>query len=418
MASDRADTLPGAAARAGGGAAPPGTLRAPRGGLFFLGILLVAANMRAAITAVGPVLGDIRADLHLTGATASVLISVPVVAFALFSPVVPVLAARIGMERSLGAALAVLCGAVVLRSLPPVAALWAGTALLGMAIAVINVVLPSLVKRDRPDHVGRFTGIYSSVQGGAAALASGFAVPLAATSQHGWRLSLGIWAGLALIGLAVFLPQLAWHSRPPQELAAVLPGHGSRHRTPWGSALGWQVTLFMGAQASVFYILITWWPSIEQASGVSATASGWHQSVFQVVSLLANLLTAAVLHRRPDQRLVALTGTACVAAGIAGQLADPGLSLLWLVLAGAGSGSTLVIALSLFGLRASGHHQAAALSGMAQSVGYAMAALGPVLIGLCHDRTGAWTWPLVIVLGLLCVQGGVGFQAARDRVIG
>ena len=385
---------------------------APRSGLLLAGILLIAVNLRAAITSVGPVIEDIRSDLDIGGATASVLVSLPLVAFAVVSPLAPALARRIGIERALGAALAVLAVATVLRSLPSTWALWTGTAGLGIAIAVINVLLPSLVKREYPDRIGQVTGLYSSVQGAAAALASGFAVPLAGTSQHGWRLARGVWAGLALVALAVFLPQLGRRTVPPAATSAAV-----RHRSPWGSVLGWQVTLFMGTQSTVYYTLITWWPSVEQAHGTSAAASGWHLFALQVAGLLANLATARLIPRRADQRLLIGGAAVLVAAGIAGQLAFPAASLLWIVLAGAGGGANIVLALSLFGLRTHDHQQAAALSGMAQSVGYALAAAGPVLLGALHDATGSWTAPLWVLLAVLVVQAAAGVPAGRARLL-
>jgi MFS transporter, CP family, cyanate transporter len=390
-------------------------LTTARTGLLLAGILLIAANLRAAITSVGPVVEDIRTDLDIGGATASVLISLPLVAFAVVSPVAPALARRIGTERALGAALAVLAVATVVRSLPSIPALWVGTAFLGIAIAVINVLLPSLVKREYPDRIGQVTGLYSSVQGAAAALASGFAVPLAGTTQHGWRLALGIWAGLGLIALAVFLPQLRRRTVPAE--AASSAGTRVRYRSPWRSALGWQVTVFMGMQSTIYYTLITWWPSVERAHGVSAAAAGWHLFAMQVAGLLSNLATARLIPRRPDQRLLLLGATGLFATAIAGQLALPGASLLWIVVAGAGGGACIVLALSLFGLRTRDHHQAAALSGMAQSVGYALAAAGPILLGALHDATGSWTAPLVVLLGVLVVQAVAGVQAGRARLL-
>lgn len=397
-----------------GTATTPSGVRTSQSGLLLAGILLIAANLRAAITSVGPVVEDIRGDLDIGGATASVLISLPLVAFAVISPLAPALARRIGVERALGAALVLLATATVVRSLPSAVALWTGTAFLGIAVAVINVVLPSLVKREYPGRIGQVTGLYSSVQGAAAALASGLAVPLAGTTQHGWRLALGIWAGLGLVALAVFLPQLRRRSIPP---APGSPLAGGAHRSPWTSALGWQVTVFMGSQSTIYFTLITWWPSVERAHGVSAAAAGWHLFAMQVAGLLANLATARLIPRRPDQRLLILGATALFVIAIVGQLTLPEASLLWIVIAGAAGGACIVLALSLFGLRTHDHHQAAALSGMAQSVGYAMAAGGPVLLGALHDSTGSWTAPLLVLLAVLVVQAATGLPAGRARLL-
>ena len=387
-------------------------VRHARYGLLFVGVLLIAANLRAAITSVGPVLTDLRADLGLSGTVASILTSTPVFAFAALSPVAPAVAARMGIERALGLSLVVLAVGVVIRSVPGSALLWTGTVLLGAAIALINVLLPSLVKRDYPDAVGKTTGLYSSVQSGTAAVASGLAVPIAGVAQQGWRLSLGIWAGLAVIAFAVFLPQLRNRTLP-----AVTPAASGR--TPWRSLLGWEVTLFMGFQSTVYYTMVTWWPSIEQDHGVSATAAGWHLFTLQMMSIVGNLGTAAMLHRRtrPGERAIAVTITALLLVAVGGELLTPGLSLLWAAVSGVGVGCCIVYALSLFGLRTRNSTQAAALSGMAQSVGYLLAALGPVLFSLLHDATGGWAWPLTILLGLVVGQLGLATRVSKDRYL-
>src|SRR5699024_5749143 len=199
----RTDTATRAGARPGDRTA--GGLRA---GLVLVGLLLVAANLRAGITSVGPVLDTVRDDLEMSAMTASVLISLPLVAFAVVSPLAPPLARRIGIERSLGLALAVLALSIVARSWPLDGASWVGTAGLGCAIAVLNVTIPALVKRAFPTRIGPVTGLYSAVQSGVAGIAAGLAVPIAGLGEHGWRLSLGLWAGLAVIAFAVFAPQL------------------------------------------------------------------------------------------------------------------------------------------------------------------------------------------------------------------
>ena len=388
-----------------------------------LGILLVAANLRPSITAVGPVLDEIRSSLHLSGAAASVLISIPLLAFAVLSPVAPWVSRRLGLEGALGASLAVLAAAIVIRSLPWAPALWIGTALLGAAIAVMNVVLPSLVKRDYPDRVGQVTGVYAAVLSAVAAIAAGVAVPISGLAHEGWRWSLGIWAGLALIGLAVLGPRLR---RPATEPEAAAPAHpdgaadptARPYRSPWASALGWQVTLFMGAQSTVYFILITWLPSIEQSTGVSAATAGFHQLLLNTAGIVGSLLTAAVIHRARDQRAIAVVIAVLVAAGLAAEFALPALSTLWVCVIGLGTGGTISLALSLFALRSGHHRQAAELSGMAQSVGYLMAAAGPVLIGALHDATGTWSAALIVILALLVAQLVVSVLASRDRQIG
>jgi len=385
--------------------------------MLLLGILLVAANLRPSITAVGPVLDDIRTSLQLSSGVASVLVSIPLVAFAAFSPVAPWISRRLGLEGALGAAMGLLAVAIVTRSLPWTPALWTGTALLGAAIAVMNVVLPSLVKRDYPDRVGQLTGVYAAVLSAVAAIAAGISVPIAGLAHEGWRWSLGIWAVLALIGVAVLAPRLR---RPRVDLETVAPDvPETPGRSPWRSAIGWQVTLFMGVQSAVYFILITWLPSIEQSTGVPAETAGFHQLLLNTAGIVGSLLTATVIHRRADdQRLIAVVIATLIGLGLVGELAVPSLSAAWVCIIGLGTGGSIGLALSLFALRAATQRQATELSGMAQSIGYLMAAAGPIAIGVLHDATGSWNVALVVILVLVVAQLIVSVLAARDRQIG
>lgn len=407
-------------------------VRPLRPALVVAGLLLVAGNLRAGITTVGPVLAELQHDLGLSSLTASILISLPLLAFAFVSPVAPAFARRLGLERALGVALGGLAVGLVVRSLPGLPLLWIGTALLGIAIAILNVVLPALVKRDFPTRIGQVTGAYSAVQASFAALAAGAAVPVAALTAWGWRLPLGMWAGLALIALAVMLPQFRRRTVvPPAEddvslddlrhprtgATAAVPAVAAG-RSPWGSALGWQVTAFMGLQSVGFYVFITWLPSIEGSAGVDAAAAGVHQLLLNAFGIAGSLLASALIPRFRDQRLLAVAGPALFALAALGVLLAPQLGGVWGSMAGLAGGSSIVLALSFFGLRTGNHHQAAALSGMAQSVGYVLAAAGPIAAGALHDATGSWTPALAVLVGLLAVLAVFGYLAGRARVLG
>jgi len=404
----------------------PRAVRPLRPALVIAGLLLVAGNLRAGITTVGPVLAELQHDLGLSSLTASILISLPLLAFAFVSPVAPVLARRIGLERALGVALAGLAVGLVVRSLPGLPLLWIGTALLGVAIAILNVVLPALVKRDFPTRIGQVTGAYSAVQASFAAIAAGAAVPVAALTAWGWRLPLGMWAGLALIALAVMLPQLRRRTVvPPSEDDVTLPephqqassGRPAAGRSPWGTAIGWQVTAFMGLQSVGFYVFITWLPSMEGAAGVDAAAAGVHQLLLNAFGIGGSLLASTLIPRFRDQRLLAVAGPTLFALAALGVLLAPQLGGVWASVAGLAGGSSIVLALSFFGLRTRHHDQAAALSGMAQSVGYVLAAAGPIAAGALHDATGSWTPALAILVGLLSLLAVFGYLAGRARVI-
>jgi CP family cyanate transporter-like MFS transporter len=396
---------------------------AVRGGLILAGVLLLAMNLRASITAVGPVLGDIRAELGIGGAAASFLVGVPVIAFAAVSPMAPTIARRVGLEWALGGSLLVLAAATALRSVPIPGAIWVGTAVLGGAIAILNVLIPALVKREYPDRVGPMTGIYSAAQGTVAALAAGLAVPIAGLSDAGWRLSLGVWAGLALIGFAVFLPQIRRRHDSAARRAAAAADSGApvtpaRVGSMWTSPLAWSVTLFLGLQSTIYYTVITWWPTIEHDAGVDLATAGAHQFVFQAAGIAGSLTGAWLLHRLRSQSVLGASLAVIAVVGLVGQMVVPELALVWVVLLGSSGGASITMALSLFGLRTHNHHQAAALSGMAQSVGYLVAALGPILVGALHDATGSWTVALSFVAVCLVGMFFCGILAGRPRYVG
>lgn len=389
------------------------TMRTARWGAAFLGILLIAVNLRVAIVSVGPVLPGIGAEFGWSGSTAGLLTGLPLICFAVFSPVAPGLARRLGLGRALWVALLLLAAGILGRTFPLEAAVWAGTALIGTGIAFLNVLLPSLVTRDLPSRISQVTGIYTAVQGAVSAAGAAVVVPIAHATVYGWRLALGVWAGLALVALAVLLPRL--RSRDP--VAVGFTSRSGHFRSPWKSALGWQITLFMGLQSLGFFVMVAWLPGIEHEQGIPAATSGLHISVFLLVGVLASLAAGTLLHHTADQRPVALGSSILAFCSYAGLALAPQLALLWVVIGAVGSGSLIVVALSLFSLRTVHHEQAASLSGMAQSVGYAIAAAGPVAFGALRDVSGSWTLPLTVtaaLMGILCVMAVL---SGRNRLI-
>ncbi|HEJ7946530.1 TPA: MFS transporter [Serratia liquefaciens] len=383
--------------------------------LLVAGIMLVAANLRAALTSVGPLLEQIQQQLMLSATSAGLLNSLPLILFAVLSPVTPGLAKLIGIERTLGVALLLLVIGIVLRSMPQTGMLWLGSILIGAAIAFANVVLPTLVKRDFPSRAAAMIAAYAAVMSLVAATASGLAVPLAALNNLGWRFSLLCWSLPALLALIVWLPQL--RRSPALTASHALQTQPVSARSPWRSALGWQVALFMGLQSITFYTIIGWFSAFAASHGTSPQQAGFELFIYQVVAIAANFVMVFILPRARDQRAIALCSSLLIFIGVAGLLLLPGYSLVWLIFAGLGAGSSLVLALSFFGLRSSHHHQATQLSGMAQSVGYLLAALGPTLFGLLHDLTQGWRLPLIILLCLTLLQMLFGMLAGRNRVI-
>nr|WP_314071841.1 MFS transporter [uncultured Roseococcus sp.] len=379
-----------------------------RRALLIAGILLIAANLRAPITAIAPVLGMIGDAFGLGAVEAGVLTTLPLLVFAVVSPFSALLAREYGLERSLFAALLLIAGGIVLRSLGPVWSLFLGTAVIGVGIAIANVLLPSLLKRDFPDRIASLTGAYALAAGVVAALASTTAVPIANLPGSGWNWALGAMLVFPLAAIALWIPQLADHTPPARGTMA--PPHGGRI---WRSALAWQVTIFFGLNSLIYYVIIAWLPAMMMEAGYSAGAAGSLHGVSQLATAIPGLLFGPLVTRLKDQKAIALGVTATTAAALLGLLLLPGQAALWTVLFGCGSGASFILGLALISLRTSSAHQAAALSGMSQCVGYLVASSAPPLAGFLHERTGSWSTPLALCLALCGVMAFFGYRAGR-----
>lgn len=388
-----------------------GTARA----VLLVTILVVAANLRPTITAFGSVVGLVAADTGLGTAALGLLGAIPLLAFALVSPVVHVLTRAVGAERAVLVSTLVVVAATVLRSLPgPVANLWLGTVVMGAAIAVANVVIPQLVKRDFPGEVPLVTGLYTTVLGATAALASGLALPVAALG--GWRLGIGVWVVLSVVAALVW-PLRMRRSREPEPTSGSLPTGGGATPSVWRSAVAWQVSLIMATQGLTYFLLVTWLPTIEVSLGVDPVTAGWHSFLYQIVGIAAGLGVTPFMRGRRDHRAVGVVISVLLMGAVLGLVVAPGLLVVWLIVAGLSGGGSLVLALALVGERASNAATAGRLSGMAQCVGYLLAAAGPWGAGLLFAATGSWTYPLLAVIAVAGVQLVLSLTAGRDRLV-
>lgn len=379
------------------------------------GIVVAAVCMRTPLTAVGPVLERIGSDTGLSNTLLGLLSALPLLAFSAVSPLVHGPARRIGIERTVGWALTALAVGVAVRSVPGLPPLWAGTALAGAGIAVCNVLIPVVVRRDHPARVALMTGLYSAAMGSAAAVASGVSLPLAHLPGS-WRWSLGIWAIPAVVA-ATFWTRHRGAPVQPAQKPAVPAGtdSGGTGRGPvWRSAVAWQLTAVMGLQSTSFYVMVAWLPSIATSRGASGALGGWYLFAFQIVGILSGLVLPAVLHRAGTPATGVVVSAPMVLACL-GLIAAPAVLPLWVLLAGISSGSALVYALTRISLTARTSAEATRLSGMAQSIGYLLAAGGPIAAGWLRDHTGSWTPALIMVATIATLQATAAVVTVTRR---
>lgn len=381
--------------------------------LLALAIALTAANLRPALASVGPVLDDLRTDLGLTTTDAALLTTLPVLCLGLLAPLAPRLTGRLGLERALFATLVVLLAGLLLRPSAGPLILFAGTVAAAGGIAVANVLVPALVKRDFPRRTGTMMGIYTMGLTSFAALAAGATVPVVELLGGGWRVGLGGWAVPAVLALLVWLPLVRGGAAPATPAAAAPPIRLRR------DPLAWQVTLFFGLQSLSFYAVLAWLPSIYREAGFPPTSAGLLLSVSTVVQAPVSLLTPRLAARARDQRgLVAAAGL-LMALGFLGVLLAPTAApYLWVVTLGVGHGMSFALALLFTVLRTRTSAETARLSAMAQTLGYCIAAAGPLLVGALRSVSGSWTPALVLLLVLVVPQLAAGLGAGRALHVG
>jgi len=376
-------------------------------------IVLVALNLRPAVVAVGPLLRQIQDDLSLSGAAAGALTTLPVLFFGAFGLVAPMLRQRhLRSELLLVTSMGLLVVALLLRVIPVQAALFGGALLAGIAISIGNIAVPSIIKRDHPQAITTVTALYTVAVTVGAAVSSSVVVPLEHAAHSSWRLPLVLLAIPAAVAGSAWLPRL--RGAP----AATTAPEGGSPRV-WRSALAWHVAGFMGTQSLLAYVTSGWLPTICQDRGLSETAGGYALGLTSLLQAVGAFLVPVLERRLRDQRpLVALVGLLCM-AGYAGIVWAPvGTIWLWVVVLGLGQGVGFATALSFIGLRASDAHVATRLSGMAQGLGYVIAGLGPLAVGVVHDVTHGWSAPAALVLVITALMLVPGFGAGRNRTIG
>ncbi|RAL24292.1 MFS transporter [Thermoflavimicrobium daqui] len=381
--------------------------------LLILGILLIAANLRPSLTSVGPLLGFIQEEMNLSHGIAGLITTLPLLSFAIFSPLAPKISNRYGSEWLLFIGLIILTTGILVRSVPSVTTLFLGTAIVGMAIAICNVLLPGIIKQRFPNQVGLMTATYSTSMGIFASIGSGLSIPLAQVLPFGWKGALAFWAILAIIAILAWLPQIS------KRIKRSTAKRKTNSTGVWRSLLAWQVSFFMGFQSFAFYVTITWLPEILHDYGLDISTAGWLVSLMGLMGVPSNFLIPILAERRSNQQLWVIIISTLYVLGLAGLLFNHSLSwfILCVIIIGLSQGACISLSYTLIGLRAKNAQQAEQLSGMAQSIGYLLAAMGPFLCGYIHDFTHSWVIPLTITICVCVLMIFFGLGAGRAMYI-
>ncbi|EJF90557.1 CynX/NimT family MFS transporter [Bartonella tamiae] len=378
---------------------------------FVLGfsLTLIAFNLRPVFSSLSVLLPDILRDLEMSSLEGGILTTLPVLCLGLFAPLAPYLSQKIGAERTLFVALILLAIGLILRSTGQVPFLYLGAIFAGAGIALGNVLLPGVIKRDFPHQLALMTSLYTMALCGGAALAVGTTVPIMHFLSDSWQKALGFWFFPVFIVMILWLPQLKSKYAQSSKQNYKVKGF-------MGDPIAWQVTFYMGLQSSLAYCVFGWLAPILVERGIEITVSGTFISVSIIIQALSCLVTPLIASRLKTQSW--LNVILCIVAliGLLGFIFAPLSTMwIWVFVQGIGQGGLIAAAMMMIVLRARDAHVASYLSGMAQCIGYCLAAIGPLLVGLVHDWTGRFEWCSLVFLGFGFGAAIAGFYCGRNR---
>lgn len=375
-------------------------------------IIMLGSNLRAPIVAVGPVIPEILQDLQLSPILISLITSIPLACFAFGSPFVPRLQNSFGLERTLLFAIVFLGLGIVIRSFGNSLYLFLGSTIIGIAITIANVLVPAYIKKAFPNRLGLITAFYLASMNLMAAIAVAFSVKIGEIGNIGWKGSIGIW--ILLVGITF----LIWLSTLKEKSSIKKPSKSSNFKKVWTSPLAWNISLLMGTQSVVYYVFATWYPSILQTWGMDVVSAGKMLSyvhLSQVPGVLLGPLFADRLNKQTPLIWIAFLGL--FSGLILLATLETELAVLASVLIGSSIGLAFSLATIFFILRTENVSDAAELSGMAQSVGYFIAAFFPPIFGGIFYFTQSWKIPIFILIGIAILLLITGLTSASDKKI-
>lgn len=378
--------------------------------LLAIAVVLVSCNLRAPFTGVGSMVGLIQESIGLSAGGAGLLTTIPLLAFAVVSPFVGAICKKYGAGHVLLGGLSILILGVIIRNFGGSTGLYIGTAVVGIGIAVGNVLPPAIIKVYFPEKLGLMTGLYSTFLSVGASIASGISIPLALA--FGWKAALSVWLLLSVPTFLICLPNR------DIRIADENNSSGSSSHI-YHNPLTWWITLYMGVQSLVFYCFAAWLASIVQAKGYDSSTGGWFVSAYMMLGIPTSFLLPIVAGRKKSQSSLGAMIGICYTIGTLLLFFSDSFPLLVLAIlcCAFASGGSISFVMAAFGLRTKTGEDASNLSGVAQCVGYLLAAVGPTLFGKIFDNTQSWTLPMLILIFCTAFLSVAGWVIGKDKVI-
>ncbi len=387
-----------------------------------LGIILLSASLRTAATSLSPIISAVSSDIPLSALGLGVLGMLPPLLFALAGLLVPRMVRGFGLDVSTILSVAIMVVGFAARVVAvDYWVLFAGTLVALGGAGAGNVLLPPLVKRYFPDRIGMVTSIYAAAVAVGTALPPAVAFPIADATS--WRVSLGVWAVLAVLALPPWIMVLmrSRRSRRPVTVDTVpeieLPPAAMVGRI-WHSKVAWSIAIVFSITSFQAYSLFAWLPSLLiDHVGIGAAEAGLLLAFWGLLGIVAAVIAPAMAARQSNVGWILHLGAVGFVSGYLGLIFAPGVSpWLWVGLCGVGQ-VVFPTCLALINLRTRTHDGSIALSGFVQGVGYFIAALGPLLVGVLHDLTQGWTASLVLMAATAAVFVVFGFVLRTPRFV-
>ncbi|WP_017723308.1 CynX/NimT family MFS transporter [Staphylococcus xylosus] len=383
-----------------------------------LAIVFIASTLRAPLTSVGPVVDEIKQVMEINNSVAGILTTIPLIIFAIVSPFVSKVTARLTMSRTILYSTMLLIVALYLRIAGDFTLFLIGTVILGIAIAFGNVVLPSYVKWYFPMQIGLATGIYSGTMNFTAGLGGGLSFPLSEITPLGFRVSLSFWILFAIIAIILWIPKARKGVQLEKATAIADQQDRPKKVTITKSKLAWMVALTMGFQSMVFYTVVAWVPSILVDRGLDPSTAGYLLMLNQFSQVPMTFTFPIIASKLKDQRILVVIITVLFLVGFSLFFTQSlVLLIIGIIIAGLAMGACFSLCMTFFSIRARTSDGSISLSGFGQSVGYLIAAVGPFLIGFLHDATESWDSGIIALIVMSALFFIFGYPAAKNRVV-
>lgn len=382
-----------------------------------MAIIFIAINLRPAITSIGPLIGIIRDDVGFSNWSVAFLTSLPLIAFAMISPIAPKIANRLSNDKAITLGLFGLMIGIALRSISMVFFIFLGTFLLGAGIAICNVLLPALIREKFPNKMALMTSIYTTGMGVIATLATAASVPLLGVFNGNWQFSLLVWISPAIIGVIFFVMTSLKTKKATKNRVGIYEQRSSS--AIWRSPLAWKIAIFMGFQSLLFYVMISWLPEILIDAGMSRTMAGYMLSYMQLIGIPISFIIPIIALKMRSQSPLVIMVNALYIFGFIILIFKPSMfvTVMIVTFAGFAQSANFALAFVLFSVRGKTAKDAAELSGMAQSIGYVLAASGPIFVGAIFDISKSWTIPLIILSGMAIIVIVMGMGAGKNKYV-